>query len=94
MDKPIPKKPIPKAEPVVQSTEATDKPIVEESGDDWHIAVFTHPIVKSRFSYTLTVGRYVRPNPSPIDDKHPNLFGCFGTPVEAITSAKEEVPDE
>jgi hypothetical protein len=97
VDKPISKKPVQKLESVVQSTNpigAADKLIAEESGDNWHVAVFVHPVVKSRFSYTLTVGRYVRPNPSPIDEQHPNLFGCFGTPQEAIQAGLEEVEHE
>ena len=83
VDKPI-KKPVQKAETIVQSASPMNKSVAEESGDNWHIAVYPHPVVKSRFSYTLTVGRYVRPNPSPIDDEHPNLFGCWSTPQEAI----------
>ena len=90
----IPKKLIKKPETIIQSTDPTSKanePITEQSGDNWHIGVFIHPVVKSRFSYQLTINRRVRINPSPIDDQYSSLFGCFSTPQEAIAAALEEV---
>ncbi len=92
--KPRPKKSVQNTESVAQPIDSTynkDKAIAEQSGDNWHIAVYTHPVVKSRFSYQLTINRRVRINPSPIEDQHPNLFGCFGTPQEAIEAGLEEI---
>jgi hypothetical protein len=54
VDKPRIKKPVQKASSVVQPIDSTDKkdlPIAEESGDNWQIAVFTHPIVATLPSF-------------------------------------------
>lgn len=93
MDKPVPKKS--SVEPTTESTTtAKDTPILEKSSDKWVIGVFSHPVVKSRYSYSLKVGSKVRLNPSPISDDYPNLFGCFSTPQEALEAGLEEVEIE
>lgn len=87
----------PNAEPAASKpiiTQEVKKPIAEQAGEGWHVAVYYHPVVKARFSYQLTMDRRVRLNPSPVDDQHSNLFGCFGTPQEALEAAMEEVEDE
>jgi hypothetical protein len=93
VDKPIPKKPIQKSEPVIQSTKVTDKPVARMAGDQWLIEVYPHHIIKSRFSCQLTINNCLRFNLWHIDDRYPRLFGCFATPHEAIAAGLEEVED-
>jgi hypothetical protein len=96
MDKPIPKNPLQKAESVLQNIDPIGKtePIPRKTSDNWSIEVHPHLVVKSRFSYQLTINKRVRVNPSPIDEQHPNLFGCFGSQQEAYDAGLEEVEHE
>ncbi|GEM_PF-2654652 len=96
MDKPIPKKPVQKLELVAQYADSEnnqDKPITTKEGENWRIDIFSHPVVKSRFSYKLTINNRVRIHPSPISDEQPYLFGCFSSPQEAIAAGLEEVEE-
>jgi hypothetical protein len=95
MDKPIPKKPVQNAETVFQRIDVMNKQDKPASQNNkWLVEVHPHPVVKSRYSYSLTISGRARRNPSPIDDNYPNLFGCFATEHEAYEAGMEEVESE
>jgi hypothetical protein len=94
VDRPTPKKPVQRLEPIAQLADSEsnqDKPITTKEGENWRIDVFLHPVVKSRYSYKLTINNRVRLHPSPISDDQPYLFGCFSSPQEALSAGLEEV---
>ena len=94
LEKPVRRSPSTPTAPTPTNEPPILKPIAEKSGEGWHVSAFSHPVVKTRFSYGLAINKRVRLNPSPIDDRYPGLFGCYGTPQEAINAAMEEIADE
>ncbi|RAM50996.1 MAG: hypothetical protein C6Y22_14185 [Hapalosiphonaceae cyanobacterium JJU2] len=75
------------------------KPILQKSGnrldtdghspEQWLVVVYPHPVMKNHYSYGISIAGKPVKNPVPLGD-NPHLFGCYGTPQEALSAGIEE----
>lgn len=79
-----------------------NKPILEkigtksESGTNtpWYVAVHPHPLLKKKYSYLIAIYYVIERNPDPIADFDSCLFGCYGTPDQALDAGVEQLESE
>ncbi|BAY47808.1 hypothetical protein SAMD00079811_54270 [Scytonema sp. HK-05] len=87
-----------------------NKPILEkigtkcefETNTPWYVAVHPHPFLKEKYSYVIAkcceeqvaIDYVLERNPVPIADFESCLFGCYGTPHQALNAGVEKVESE
>lgn len=78
------------------------QPIIEKIGTKsefgthtpWYVAVHSHPLLQKKYSYAIAIDYMLERNPAPIADFDSCLFGCYGTPDQALSAGVEQVQSQ